>query len=83
MMFYSQQYLVTSSRSRTRGTLLWMAPELFAIDENKDVSPSKESDMWAYGMVIYVCDLWLFASINLVDYNHNRNSSPERDLSSI
>lgn len=53
MTYYSQQQLLSSAHSGSRGTVLWMAPELFAVEDNSDVKPTKASDMWAYGMVIY------------------------------
>lgn len=54
MMDYSHPQLLSSSRSGLRGTALWMAPELFLAEGGSDVTSSKASDMWAYGMVIYV-----------------------------
>ena len=33
------------------GTVRWMAPELI----NGDNEPTVQSDVWAFGMVVYVC----------------------------
>ena len=41
-----------SNSTEGRGSLRWMAPELFDLDGS--MSHSKESDVWAYGMTILV-----------------------------
>ena len=41
-----------SNAMLTGGTLRWMAPEL--LSDSTDAIPSIESDLWAYGMVVYV-----------------------------
>lgn len=53
--------LNTTSYFRPKGTLPWMAYELLAFfDCDQEISPliefkcTKASDMWAFGMVIYV-----------------------------
>ncbi|KLO16775.1 kinase-like protein, partial [Schizopora paradoxa] len=44
----------TSNLSSPKGTVRWMAKELFQSDEYTDPQPhSKTSDVWAFGMVIY------------------------------
>ena len=45
----------TSSSHMTGGTPRWMGPELFALDQSdpKDSRPTKQSDCYALGMVIY------------------------------
>ena len=40
------------STSFTKGPMRWMAPELFDIET--DAHHTKESDVWAFGMTIYV-----------------------------
>ena len=48
------------------GTIQWMAPELF----NEDSRPSKESDIYALGMVIYeVCHIGLPGKPVLIAYS--------------
>ena len=39
------------------GTVRWMAVELFAVRPDDDDSPvhTEATDIWAFGMVIYVC----------------------------
>lgn len=47
--------MMTSATSNIRGSLRWMAPELFQSDStNKVVTRHSEiTDMWAFGMVAY------------------------------
>ena len=50
-----------SASSSFKGTVRWMAPELMVQDNR----PTIQSDIWAFGMIIYVCELdfvhlWLF-----------------------
>lgn len=51
----SQAVLKTTEYSREKGTVHWMAYELldFIEDANAQVICTKESDIWAFGMVIY------------------------------
>ena len=47
----------TAHQSKIQGTLRWMAYEL-AVAYSSDgcsIGCTKESDMWSYGMVLYVC----------------------------
>lgn len=44
--------LRSSSHSSPRGTTRWMTYEL--VEDGSDSDCTKESDMWAFGMVIYV-----------------------------
>jgi len=57
---FGLSYVVSSIASmsfgtlnRGGGTLRWMAPELL-VDAEDAIIPTIESDIWAYGMVIYV-----------------------------
>ena len=45
--------------STTKGTNQFWAPELISIDGGS-VSQSKETDVWAFGMTVYVCFLYPF-----------------------
>ena len=53
MLAYSQTILATTNHNSGKGSIRWMAYELLASEED-EVKHTKESDMWAYGMVIYV-----------------------------
>ena len=53
MMTYSKTLLATTHYS-LKGSARWMAFELIDPDSEKDMHHTKASDMWAYGMVIYV-----------------------------
>ena len=48
----------TQAKYSRKGTVNWMAPEIaMQINENMDPIPvicTESSDMWSYGMVIYV-----------------------------
>ncbi|KLO13917.1 kinase-like protein, partial [Schizopora paradoxa] len=49
----------TTTSTDIRGSMPWMARELFVVPQN--AAPSKHderSDIWAFGMVIYVCPLF-------------------------
>ena len=61
---YSDPDMKTSSYDRLKGSPHWMAYELAIIVEepNAQFIRTKASDMWAFGMVLYVCSriaLWL------------------------
>ncbi len=46
---------IGGSTTDIRGSVRWMAIELIAVGLNSGPSfHSKESDVWAYGMVLYV-----------------------------
>lgn len=75
MTNYSQQKLLSSTPDGSKGTVLWMAPELFGIDDDSDVRPSKASDMWAYGMVVYVCTSAFFLDVSTALLECLRKSS--------
>lgn len=56
----------TSSSSELHGSARWMAIEFFASIDHSDAtplekarSPTTRSDVWAYGMVIYVWEQFL------------------------
>lgn len=55
---YTVTVFKTSTYERERGTMNWIAPEIARfIDENNNPNKiicTKYSDMWSYGMVIYV-----------------------------
>ncbi|KAL5524358.1 hypothetical protein ACEPAF_9498 [Sanghuangporus sanghuang] len=54
MLDPTQSGYVSATRSdNPRGTIRWMAPELLAPEEGVEASHSKETDVWAYGMVLY------------------------------
>ncbi|KAL5501769.1 hypothetical protein ACEPAH_9029 [Sanghuangporus vaninii] len=46
-------YVSTTCTDSPRGTIRWMAPELLASEEDVEANHSKETDVWAYGMVLY------------------------------
>ena len=54
-MMSATQTLMASNNSDggLKGTVRWMAIELFDIEEG-EAGHSKASDMWAYGMTVYV-----------------------------
>ena len=54
---YSIPDMRTSSYGRLKGTSHWMAYELAKVleDPNPEFICTKPSDMWAFGMVLYVC----------------------------
>lgn len=54
-LIYSNKDLNTSTYGRFKGTPRWMAYELVVKNPNNEVICAEASDMWAYGMVIYVC----------------------------
>lgn len=53
---YSMSALKTTAYDNVKGTAHWMAYELLGFIDSADsqVICTKESDMWAFGMVIYV-----------------------------
>lgn len=53
---YSNIGLITSSYGRLKGTTHWIAYELLEAleDPSKTIVCTEASDMWAYGMVLYV-----------------------------
>lgn len=57
---YTVSAFVTTNHLRERGTINWIAPEIAQyIDEDDNANEiicTKFSDMWSYGMVIYVSD---------------------------
>ena len=55
-LVYSNLNLKTSSYGRLKGTCRWMAYELAKSIENvnQEIIFTKASDMWAYGMILYV-----------------------------
>ncbi|KAL5519856.1 hypothetical protein ACEPAG_1516 [Sanghuangporus baumii] len=49
-------FISATQTDNIRGTTRWMAPELFYSDEGAEATESKhskETDVWAYGMVLY------------------------------
>lgn len=54
---YSISDMKTSSYSRLKGTCNWMAYELAKVVKNPtiEIEYTAASDMWAFGMVLYVC----------------------------
>ena len=55
---YTVPQFLTTHYFREKGTVNWMAPEIAKLlegEEELEVICTKESDMWAYGMVIVVC----------------------------
>ena len=70
-LIYTNMQLKTSSNGKPKGTCNWMAYELVA-DSNdtegivKEFICTKASDMWAYGMVLYACSLFLHYSLAAV-----------------
>ena len=53
MLSYSQTIMKTTTTDRVRGSLRWMAYELVS-DEEEELKHTKASDVWAYGMTLYV-----------------------------
>lgn len=55
-LIYTNADLQTSSYGRLKGTCRWMAYEILEVveDTRKEIVCTKASDIWAYGMVIYV-----------------------------
>lgn len=53
---YSNALLKTTSHDKIKGTSHWLSYELLEFLENSDseVICTRESDMWAFGMVLYV-----------------------------
>ena len=62
MLSYSQTIMASTEHGSVNGTIRWMAFELFGLD-NDHVEHTKASDMWAYGMIIYVSDFYLVGSL--------------------
>ena len=57
---------VEPTSSELKGSVRWMAIELFNVnDSEQSIRHTKETDVWAYGMVIYVrtCSVSLFLVI--------------------
>lgn len=54
-MMSATQTLVaaTNHEGGVKGTVRWMAAELFDVEEG-EAGHTKASDMWAYGMTVYV-----------------------------
>lgn len=44
----------TDSAAAMNGSIRWMAPEIF--DMNHGNKHTRESDVWAFGMTVYVSD---------------------------
>ena len=55
---YTVTAFITTHHEREKGTMNWIAPEIANYidgDGNEnEIICTKESDMWSYGMVIYV-----------------------------
>lgn len=51
--------ILAYSKPDDAGTTRWMAPELLRGDED-EAQKTKESDMWAFGMIIYVRNFFSF-----------------------
>lgn len=61
---YSQPGLRTSAYDLMKGTANWMAYELLAFFDDMtsgEVICTKETDMWAFGMVVYVSQFHAYA----------------------
>ena len=58
----SDESLWVTSATQAPGTVRWMAFELFGLDDDH-VEHTKASDMWAYGMIIYVSIFHLMESL--------------------
>lgn len=58
-IMYSNLALKTSAYTDLRCTPRWVSYELLAFldDVDTEVKCTKASDLWAYGMVLYVCFL--------------------------
>ena len=56
-LIYSDRDLITSSYGNPKGTPNWMAYELVMViwESDPEFICTKASDLWAYGMVLYVC----------------------------
>lgn len=52
IMAASMTMMVGTKAESVKGTTRWTAVELFSIESESN--PTKESDVWAFGMVIYV-----------------------------
>ena len=59
-IWYTVAAFVTTNHLREKGTINWIAPELATpIDRGGNINEiicTRPSDMWSYGMVIYVSD---------------------------
>lgn len=59
-MKYTVTAFISTNHLRARGTMNWIAPEIAQyIDKDDNVNEiicTKFSDMWSYGMVIYVSE---------------------------
>ena len=53
MITYSQTFMASAMNGSIKRSLRWMAYELLSRED--EAKHTKESDMWAYGMTIYVC----------------------------
>ena len=54
MLTASQSLGETSAHTGVRGSVRWMAPELLVINPDAQAEHSMASDIWAFGMTIYV-----------------------------
>ncbi|KLO13905.1 kinase-like protein, partial [Schizopora paradoxa] len=55
----AQSFVTNPSTNNSHGTVRWMAPELFAPQSDGIYHKNdKETDVWAYGMVIYELLTW-------------------------
>jgi len=52
---HSQATMTTETTSLAKGTVRWMAKELFTPPDGASPKHDEHTDMWAFGMVIYVC----------------------------
>lgn len=56
MAVYTQSALKSTTQANFAGSLNWAAPEFF--DDAEVVKHATETDVWAFGMVVYVCLLF-------------------------
>lgn len=47
-------FVSTTHNGQLRGSMRWMARELLRPDGDEEPKHSKETDVWAYGMTLYV-----------------------------
>lgn len=51
---YPEPCLKTTTYDRDKGTCRWQAYEFVTLDDDADAKCTNESDIWAFGMVLYV-----------------------------
>ena len=67
MLTKTQTFNTTTVTGDRRGSTRWMAPELLDMDDPQ--LHSKESDVWAFGMTLYV-------SHHYTVYQHDHEAEP-------